>query len=169
MPTLKEMADSVATKFNIPTNIFRAQIQQESGWDPSIVGKAGEVGLTQIKPSTAGLDAATLTDPLINLNAGAKYLAQQYTSFGNWSDALAAYNAGPGNKSAGLGYAASVLGAAGVTGSNSPGAQPVPPTNSNPGATPAASGTLSSALVYPVAIGLIFVLVAFGIWGLVKG
>ena len=35
-------------------------------------------------------------DPRQNLEGGARYLAQQYRSFGSWRLALAAYNAGPG-------------------------------------------------------------------------
>jgi len=36
------------------------------------------------------------SDPAQNLEGGARYLRQQYDTFGSWRLALAAYNAGPG-------------------------------------------------------------------------
>jgi hypothetical protein len=65
-------------------------------------GRDGEIGLTQIKPSTArevgftGPDA-NLEDPVQALRYGGFYLAKQFRRFGTWPLALAAYNAGPGN------------------------------------------------------------------------
>jgi soluble lytic murein transglycosylase-like protein len=60
-----------------------------------VVGKAGEIGIFQIMPSTApGVD---LADPQTNINTGVAYLAQLRSQFGAWPLALAAYNWGPGN------------------------------------------------------------------------
>jgi soluble lytic murein transglycosylase-like protein len=47
-------------------------------------------------PGTARLMGVNPHDPGQNLDGGARYLAQQYRTFGNWRLALAAYNAGPG-------------------------------------------------------------------------
>ena len=46
-------------------------------------------------PGTAELLGVDPTDPVANLEGGARYLAQQYRDFRRWDHALAAYNAGP--------------------------------------------------------------------------
>jgi soluble lytic murein transglycosylase-like protein len=60
------------------------------------IGAAGEVGLFQLMPATAaglGVDPYDLNQ---NIQGGIAYLRQMYTTFGNWKDAVAAYNCGPG-------------------------------------------------------------------------
>lgn len=55
-----------------------------------------------------------------NLQGGASYLAQMYAKFGNWTDALAHYNQGPGATgnalAAGKTYAGDVMALAGSSG-----------------------------------------------------
>lgn len=109
--------------YGVPTGILAALIQTESSFNPNAQGSAGEIGLTQITPALAaqmGLSSAQLSDPQTNINAGASYLASLFGQFGNWSQALQAYNAGPGAVSsgsqAGQGYATGVLGLAANTG-----------------------------------------------------
>ncbi len=168
MADLKELAGSIADRFSIPRNIFGALVQKESEWNPNAIGAAGEIGLTQVKPTTAaevGQNPFTVEG---NLSAGAAYLSKQYKKFGNWNDALAAYNAGPGNIQAGQGYASTVLGMAGVTGSNSPGTQPAGATSTTTGSSGSASAS-QGFLLSSVGIGLILLLVAFGVWGVMKG
>ncbi len=103
------LADQTADKYGIPHDVFNAMIYHESNWDPGLVSPKGAVGIAQVKPSTAGLTAAQLKDPATGLDAGARYLVQQYEHFGSWPTALAAYNAGPGNVQAGQGYAREVM------------------------------------------------------------
>jgi hypothetical protein len=55
---------------------------------------------------------ADIYSPPSNLEAGARYLAAQFQRFGNWRDALSAYNAGASNMQAGRGYADAILGSA---------------------------------------------------------
>ncbi len=103
------LADQTADKYGIPHDVFNAMIYHESNWDPGLVSPKGAVGIAQVKPATAGLTAAQLKDPATGLDAGARYLVQQYEHFGSWPTALAAYNAGPGNVQAGRGYAQEVM------------------------------------------------------------
>ena len=69
----------------VPVDLLIAQARQESGFNPDAKGQAGEVGLFQIKPSTAAspgfglppVDPATLTGPdnvRNNIMFGARYL-----------------------------------------------------------------------------------------------
>ena len=64
---------------------------------PFAVSPAGAIGLGQLLPGTAAMLGVDPWDPAQNLWATAKYLREQYDTFGNWELSLAAYNAGPGN------------------------------------------------------------------------
>lgn len=91
------MADRIARKYRIPPNLFRALIRAESGWNPNAGSPAGARGLTQLMPATArGLGVRNITDPVQNLEGGARYLRAQLDRFKDPKLALAAYNAGPG-------------------------------------------------------------------------
>lgn len=63
----------------------------------TIIGKAGEVGVMQLMPSTAAQLGVDPYDEAQNRAGGATYLQQLYDKYGNWHDALAAYNWGPGH------------------------------------------------------------------------
>lgn len=84
--------------------LIKAQIWQESMFDPKAVSPAGAVGLMQIMPATAKeLHLADRLDPVRNINAGVRYLAQQWdhlTEIPHETDrlsaSLASYNAGRG-------------------------------------------------------------------------
>ena len=95
------LVKTAATKFNIPAGILARPIQAESGWQPSAVSPVGAFGLTQVMPGTAqsmGYSLAELRcSPVLQIEAGARYLSQQYQQFNkSWPLVLAAYNAGPG-------------------------------------------------------------------------
>jgi soluble lytic murein transglycosylase-like protein len=87
--------------------LLKAVIATESGFNPDAVSPKGAVGLMQLIPPTAqryGVSASKgstiakkLTDPRINIRAGARYLADLIRMFpGRLDLALAAYNAGEG-------------------------------------------------------------------------
>lgn len=98
MPSdLRAQARRIAQQQGIDPDVFTALVTAESGWRPTIRSPAGAIGLTQLMPATArGLGVNPL-DPIQNLTGGARYLRQQLDRFGgDYTRALAAYNAGPG-------------------------------------------------------------------------
>lgn len=108
------IANQAADQYGVPRDLFNALINQESGWNQyGSYSSQGAIGLTQLMPSTANDLGVDPWDPTQNAQGGAAYLAQQYKTFGNWTDALRAYNVGPSvaqsDPNAGLSYAKSIL------------------------------------------------------------
>lgn len=109
-PDLMPHFEEAAKRTGIPVPVLLAKAQQESGFNPNATGAAGEIGVTQIKPSTAQqpgfgvapVDPASLRDPRANINFGADYLAARGRAVGvqDWNDpaqrakAFKAYNGG---------------------------------------------------------------------------
>ncbi len=102
---------SAANTYNIDPNLIRAIIWQESAFNPSRVGKAGEIGLMQITEAAA-LDWAKATkqpmpsrnalfDPSNNVFIGSWYISRALNYWQNkpypLPYALAEYNAGRSN------------------------------------------------------------------------
>ncbi len=94
----ESLIERAATRHGLDPAILHGLIQQESGFDPSSTSSAGAAGLTQLMPGTAAsLGVANPLDPAESIEGGARYLSQLMAQFGgNTTDALAAYNAGPG-------------------------------------------------------------------------
>jgi len=76
-------------------NLYRANIEIESAYDPRAVSHVGAIGLGQLMPETAAFLGVDPTDWRQNLDGSARYLAMMLAEFGNAPLALAAYNAGP--------------------------------------------------------------------------
>ncbi|WP_299350390.1 lytic transglycosylase domain-containing protein [uncultured Shimia sp.] len=89
------MAREAALRNGVPVDMFLKLVQQESGWNATAKSHKGALGLAQLMPETARHLNVDPLDPYQNLDGGARYLARQYSSFGSWRLALAAYNAGP--------------------------------------------------------------------------
>lgn len=122
-----ETINSAAKQYGVDPRILRALIQRESSFDPEAVGSVGEIGLGQIKPSTArdpgyGVRPVSVDDlrkPDVNIPFAAEYLSKKARHLGhdpNSMEALMAYNAGP---NAGE-YAKKVMSTAGLGGANLP-------------------------------------------------
>jgi len=133
----QQTAAASAKHYGIPPRIFHALITKESGWRPDAISPVGAIGLTQLMPGTAKGLGVNPHDPIQNIEGGARYLSQAYKHFGNWHDALRAYNQGWGgaasNPEHGKAYADSILGHAKTV--NLPmfgiGRQPKRPSNSS--------------------------------------
>jgi hypothetical protein len=119
-PLIREMSQSTG----IPYNVIAAQANDESSFSATARSSAGALGWLQFLPSTydayaaqAGVSSGTEFNPadeakVYNVFMG--HLIKQEK--GNLRNALAAYNAGPGNIAAGYSYADKILGEAGQGG-----------------------------------------------------
>lgn len=113
---LAQQIYSAALAQGVPPAIALGVAQQESGinqWTPSgnlVTGSAGEIGVFQLMPATADGLGVDPTDVDQNIQGGLSLLAQLYQKYGNWTQALSAYNSGSPTGSPS--YAASVLGLA---------------------------------------------------------
>jgi soluble lytic murein transglycosylase-like protein len=83
----------------VPPDLIRAVIQQESGFNPKAISRAGAIGLMQVMPYTAprvGLTEADLWHPAKNILAGARLLAALLRYYrGDLISTLVGYNARP--------------------------------------------------------------------------
>ena len=110
---IQPIVDEEAIKLGLPISLARALIGQESSYNQNLIGGAGELGASQILPSTAkspgygmqGVDPSTLAGPgnaRNNINFGLSYLKArgEHAGVNDWTDtsqipkALMAYNGG---------------------------------------------------------------------------
>lgn len=108
-PLEHEPAIAAAAERNgLDPYLVAAVINAESGFREDEISSAGAVGLMQLLPTTAAevregsvvtgvVDAARLTDPVVNIELGVRHLARLVRRYDSVPAALTAYNAGPAN------------------------------------------------------------------------
>ncbi|WP_028669797.1 lytic transglycosylase domain-containing protein [Saccharospirillum impatiens] len=100
-----DLVTRVSEQHQVPPYWIYGVIRQESGYMTRAVSSAGAMGLMQLMPYTAqhlsdtdglGLTVSSdITEPIINLDLGTRYLARMMVRYDNPVYATAAYNAGP--------------------------------------------------------------------------
>jgi hypothetical protein len=98
--SVAQMLASAAATYGIAPELALAVAQRESGLNPNLINPvSGAAGVMQLMPATAAaLGVTNIMDPLQNVNAGVKYLAQLVNKYGgDVGMAVAAYDWGPGN------------------------------------------------------------------------
>lgn len=111
----------MASDTGLPYSVIAAQANAESGFNANAVSSAGAEGWLQFLPSTystyaaqAGVSSGSEFDPASEAKVYSVFMKSLLSQEGgNVRNALAAYNAGPGNIQAGYGYADSILSASG--------------------------------------------------------
>lgn len=98
------VAEADATAAGIPPALFVKQIDVESGFNPNALSPAGAEGIAQFEPGSVP-SGVNPWDPVQALKAAAQLMATYNRTYGDYGQALAAYNAGPGSASAGTGLA----------------------------------------------------------------
>jgi soluble lytic murein transglycosylase-like protein len=91
-----KLADHFARARKVPPALVRAVIEAESGFNPEAVSPKGAKGLMQLMPSViSDMGVEDPFDPAENINAGVGLLKDLLNEYnGDYSKALAAYNAG---------------------------------------------------------------------------
>jgi hypothetical protein len=151
------LVQQMSNDTGIPYDVVAAQAQAESNFNPTARSSAGALGWLQFEPSTyssyaaqAGVGPNTEFNPADEAKVYSVFMGSLLKQeHGNLRNALAAYNAGPGNIKAGLGYADSILNAAGQKGSTNVKTTgfPIPGIGSIPGLPSISiSGVLGNAL-----------------------
>jgi len=98
----RDLVRKAAERAGIPPEIAEAVVRTESGYDPNVTGAVGEIGLMQVRPSTARLLGFTgsleeLREPHTNIELGVAYLAGAWRlANGDICTAVMKYRAGHG-------------------------------------------------------------------------
>ena len=122
MSSPTSLITSLAPNYGVPVSLALAVAQAESSLNPGAISPKGAIGLFQLMPATAASLGVDPTNETQNVEGGLTYLQQLYGQYGNWTQALEAYNWGPGKVSSGAAvpapvqsYASGILAAAGLS------------------------------------------------------
>ncbi|MBQ7453829.1 MAG: lytic transglycosylase domain-containing protein [Selenomonadaceae bacterium] len=90
-----------SSEYQVDPILITAIMEAESNFDFHCVSPVGAIGLMQLMPETARAIGVNPHNPLENVIGGTIYIKNQLGHFQNWgeysvTDAVAAYNAGPG-------------------------------------------------------------------------
>ena len=77
--------ENAAKKYSIEPSLFKGLIKQESGFNPNAKNPSGASGLGQLMPGTEAAFGG-------GAEGSAKFLSTLYKKYGNWDQAVAAYN-----------------------------------------------------------------------------
>lgn len=115
--TYGPIAVSAAQMYGVPTNLFLAQIYQESSFNPFATSSSSSAtGIAQFINGTANEFGLDPTDPVASLYAAAQYDSQLYNgpANGSWANVMQLY--GTGTSSANIQSALSELSSGSVGG-----------------------------------------------------
>jgi soluble lytic murein transglycosylase-like protein len=99
-----DMLEQHAREQTVPAELVDAVAFVESAYDPSAIGQVGEIGIMQVRPSTAAIlgfkgNQAQLADADTNIRYGVRYLAGALQlATGDLCRALMKYRAGYGEE-----------------------------------------------------------------------
>lgn len=114
---LAPLIEKSAAKHSVPSYVIAAVVNKETEFDNKKRSASGAIGLAQIMPNVWGKECeGNLRLDAANIDCSAKILAHYYELSGNWEQALAFYNVGPGKyessrkaRSVGHRYASGVI------------------------------------------------------------
>lgn len=89
-------------RYGLPAGLLHRMAYQESHFRTDIingttVSPVGAIGVMQFMPATAASMGIDPREPAQSIDAAGRYMQELYRQFGDWPEAVAAYNWGPGN------------------------------------------------------------------------